>query len=118
MKQFMEQLPSSIVESASIDGAGQFTIFWRIVMPAVKPAWLTLMVFAFQNIWNQNSTGMIFDEQLKTVNVAISSIASGSFVRAGASMAGSLLMMIPPILVFLISQSGVMETMAHSGVKG
>lgn len=118
MKQFMEQLPASVIESASIDGAGQFTILYRIVMPSVKPAWLTLMVFAFQNIWNQNSTGMIFDEQLKTINVAVSSIASGSFVRAGASMAGSLLMMIPPILVFLVSQSGVMETMAYSGVKG
>lgn len=117
MKQFMEQLPISIIESANIDGAGQFTIFWRIVMPAVKPAWLTLMVFAFQNIWNQSSVGMIFDEQLKTVNVAMSNIASGSFIRAGVSMAGSLLLMIPPIIVFMISQSGIMETMAYSGVK-
>ncbi len=118
MKQFMEQLPTSVIESACIDGAGQFTILWKIVMPAVKPAWLTLLVFAFQNIWNQNSTGMIFDEKYKTVNVAMSSIASGSFIRAGVSMAGSLLLMIPPILIFVFSQSGIMETMAHSGVKG
>ena len=117
MKQFMEQLPSSVIESASIDGAGQMTILWRIVMPAVKPAWLTLLVFAFQSIWNQTTDGMIFDEQLKTLPVAISKISTGSFARAGVATAGALLMMIPPIVIFLFSQSGIMETMAHSGVK-
>lgn len=117
MKQFMEQLPISIIESASIDGASQMTILRKIIMPAVKPAWLTLMVFAFQNIWNQSSQGMIFDEELKTVTVAMSNIATGSFIRAGSSMAGGLFLMIPPIIIFIISQSGIMETMAYSGVK-
>ena len=117
MKQFMEQLPTSIIESASIDGASQMTILRKIIMPAVKPAWLTLMVFAFQNIWNQSSQGMIFDEELKTVTVAMSNIATGSFIRAGSSMAGGLFLMIPPIIIFIISQSGIMETMAYSGVK-
>lgn len=117
MKQFMEQLPSSIIESASIDGASQMTIFRKIIMPAVKPAWLTLMVFAFQTFWNQTGGGMIFDEDLKTVNVAISNISSGSFMRAGVSSAGGLFMMIPPIIVFIITQSGIMETMTYSGVK-
>lgn len=117
MKQFMEQLPTSIIESANIDGAGQMTILWKIIMPAVKPAWLTLLVFAFQNIWNQSSQGMIFDEELKTIIVAMNNISTGSFIRAGVSMAGSLFLMIPPILIFMFSQSGIMETMAYSGVK-
>lgn len=117
MKQFMEQLPTSIIESASIDGASQMTILRKIIMPAVKPAWLTLLVFAFQNIWNQSSSGMIFDEELKTVIVAMNNISTGSFIRTGVSMAGSLFLMIPPILIFIFSQSGIMETMAYSGVK-
>lgn len=117
MKQFMEQLPTSVIESASIDGASQMTILRKIIMPMVKPAWLTLLVFAFQNIWNQNSQGMIFDEELKTIIVAMNNVSTGSFIRAGVSMAGSLLLMIPPILIFIFSQSGIMETMAYSGVK-
>ena len=117
MKQFMEQLPTSIIESASIDGASQMTILRKIIMPAVKPAWLTLLVFAFQNIWNQSSSGMIFDEELKNVIVAMNNISTGSFIRTGVSMAGSLFLMIPPILFFIFSQSGIMETMAYSGVK-
>ena len=117
MKQFMEQLPLSIIESASMDGAGQLTILWKIVMPSVKPAWLTLLVFSFQNIWNQSTSGMIFDENLKTLPVVIANISSGNFSRAGVAASGALIMMIPPIAIFLLSQSGIMETMAHSGVK-
>lgn len=118
MKQFMEQVPTALIEAAQLEGAGQFKIFSKVVMPMVKPAWLTLLIFCFQTVWNSNHDSQIFDEQLKVINSAISQVSAGGISRAGAAMAGSLFLMIPPILVFVFSQSSVVETMAHSGVKG
>lgn len=118
MKQFMEQIPTALIEAAEIEGAGHYKIFIRVVMPMVKPAWLTLIIFCFQTVWNSANDSQIFDEQLKVINSAISQVSAGGISRAGAAMAGSLFLMVPPILVFLFSQSGVVETMAHSGVKG
>lgn len=117
MKQFMEQLPDALLESAQLDGAGYFRVLFRIVMPLVKPAWLTLAIFAFQSAWNGANTAYVFDEELKVISSVISQVGSGSIVRQGASMAGSLFMIIPPILVFVFTQSSVIETMAQSGVK-
>lgn len=118
MKQFMEQVPTALIEAAQLEGAGQFKIFSKVVMPMVKPAWLTLLIFCFQTVWNSNHDSQIFDEQLKVINSAISQVSAGGISRAGAAMAGSLFLMIPPILVFVFSQGSVVETMAHSGVKG
>ena len=117
MKQFMEQLPDALLESAQLDGAGYFRVLFRIVMPLVKPAWLTLAIFAFQSAWNGANTAYVFDEELKVISSVISQVGSGSIVRQGASMAGSLFIIIPPILVFVFTQSSVIETMAQSGVK-
>lgn len=118
MKQFMDQVPMALIEAAEIEGAGQFKIFWKVVMPMVKPAWLTLTIFCFQTVWNSAHDQQIFDEQLKVINSAIAQVSAGGIARTGAAMAGSLFLMIPPILVFILSQSSVVETMAHSGVKG
>lgn len=117
MKQFMEQLPDALLESAQLDGAGYFRVLFKIVMPLVKPAWLTLAIFAFQSAWNGANTAYVFDEELKVINSVISQVGTGSIIRQGASMAGSLFMIIPPILVFVFTQSSVIETMAQSGVK-
>ena len=117
MKQFMDQLPTALIESAGIDGASYFRIFTTIVMPTVKPAWMTLLVFAFQNVWNSNPHGVVFDEQLKLLQSAISEIVAAGIARVGVSMAGSLFIMIPPIVIFVVSQNSVIETMAHSGLK-
>ncbi|MFD0712618.1 carbohydrate ABC transporter permease [Paenibacillus sp. GCM10027626] len=117
MKQFMTQIPDSLIEAARIDGASQFAIFWKIVMPSVKPAWLTLVIFSFQAIWNQQGIGVIFDEELKTMPAAINQIVQGGIARTGAAMAGSLFLMTPPIIIFLLTQKSVIETMVHSGIK-
>jgi len=118
MKQFMEQVPSALIESATIDGAGQIRILWSIVMPQVRPAWMTLLVFTFQGVWNQTQGNMVFSEELKLINLAIQQIMSGGTARYGVAMAGSIVLMIPPMLIFLFSQSNVMATMSHSGIKG
>ena len=117
MKQFMTQIPDAMLEAARIDGAREFRIFFRIVMPQVKPAWLTLIIFAFQSAWNQTGGSFIYDEELKVLPTILTQISAGGIARAGVSSATAVLMMIPPIATFLLTQSSVMETMSHSGMK-
>ena len=118
MKQFMEQMvPSSILEAARIDGAGEYRIFWRIVMPMVKPAWLTLIIFEFQALWNIGSSTYIYREDLKTLNYAMSQILAGGVTRVGPASAASVLLMIVPVLLFVFTQSKIVETLATSGMK-
>ena len=117
MKQFMEQIHDSYLEAAKIDGAGEWLIFWKIVMPMVKPAWLTLMVFSVQGLWNMGANMFIYSEKLKTFPYAVSQIIAGGIARAGAGSAVLVVMMIVPILVFIFTQSNIIETMASSGVK-
>ena len=118
MKQFIEQMiPDSMIEAAQIDGASGWTIFIRIIMPIVKPAWLTLIIFSFQNLWNTSGGSVIFNENLKTLPHALSNIVAGGIARTGAAAAVSLIMIVPPVLVFILSQSNVIETMGSSGLK-
>lgn len=119
MKQYMDSsVPDALLEAARIDGASTFRSYWSIVMPIVKPAWMTLLLFAFQNVWAISpSGGTIFSEELKTLPYVMSSIASGGTARAGAAMAASVILMIPPIIVYFISQSNVMESMSSAGIK-
>lgn len=118
MKQFMDQMiPMSILESADIDGASEWMKFWRIVMPMVKPAWLTLMIFSVQSLWATGASPYIYSEQLKTLPYALSQIASGGLARAGVGAAISILLLIFPLVVFIVSQSNIIETMATSGMK-
>ena len=117
MKQFMEGIPMSLIEAAKIDGASQWKIFIRIVMPNVKPAWLTLIIYSFQDLWNAGASIYIHSEQLKSFNYAISQITAGGIKRAGASAAATVIMMLVPITVFVINQSNIIETYGSSGMK-
>ena len=117
MKQFMSTVPDALIEAAKIDGAHQMTIFWRVVMPQVKPAWLTLIIFSFQNLWNTGTNVLIQSEQLKTLSYAINQIVAGGIARAGVGSAVIVVMMIVPIVVFIFTQSNIIETMASSGLK-
>ena len=118
MKQFMEQIPISLIESARLDGASEFRIVFSLVFPNVKPAWLTLAIFTFQAVWNQTGTSFIFDENLKLLPTALNQItASNSMARMGVGMAATVILMLPPIVFFIISQSNVVKTMAFAGIK-
>ena len=118
MKQFMEQIPIAIIESARLDGASEFRIVFSLVFPNVKPAWLTLAIFTFQGMWNTSGSSYIFDEDLKLLPMALSQItASNSLSRMGVGMATTVILMIPPIVFFIISQSNVVKTMAFAGIK-
>lgn len=118
MKQFMDQVPDSLLDAARIDGASEFRVFWQIVLPTVKPAWLTLIILSFQSLWGETGGRFIYSEQLKTLPYAMSQMVSGGIARAGVGAAVGLLMMIVPITVFLINQSNVVETMSTSGMTG
>ncbi len=120
MKQFMEQIPDALLEAAKIDGASEYRVFWTIVMPIVKPAWLTLIIFSLQSLWTNGSVTShkyIYSEQLKTVDYVFGQIASGGLVRTGPVAAVTLLMMSVPIIVFIVTQSNIMQTMSTSGLK-
>lgn len=118
MKQYMDSsIPDTILESARIDGAGVSIMFWKIVMPMVKPAWMTLILFSFRDMWSIVPGGTIFSEELKTLPQVMGSIASGGIARSGSAMAATVILMIPPIIVFAVTQSNVMETMSNSGIK-
>lgn len=118
MKQYMEgYVPDVLIEAAKIDGAGYFRIFWNIVMPTVKPAWLTLMLFGFRDIWNSVPNSTVFTEKIKTLPMITSQIVTGGIARSGSATALTVIMMIPPILVYLISQSNVVEAMTSAGIK-
>ena len=117
MKQFMEQLPDALMESARLDGASEWIIFWKIVMPNVKPAWLTLAIFQFQQMWGNTGALFLRDEQLKPLQFALTQITAGGVARAGAAAAVTLIIAAVPIVFFLICQSNVLETMTTSGMK-
>lgn len=118
MKQFMEPIPTAIIEAARMDGCSEYRIFMNIIMPNVKPAWFTLTIFVFQDVWGNSGQQYIFREDLRTLPVIVSQITAGAGIaRAGASAAGSVFLMIPPIVMFLILESNVVETMASAAIK-
>ena len=117
MKQFMEGLPMSLVEDAMIDGASRWKIFIQIIMPNVKPAWLTLIIFSVQNLWNNKAATFIYSEEKKTLVYALQQIQSGGIARTGQAAAVTVVVMVVPILIFVLSESQILETMASSGLK-
>lgn len=117
MRQFMVGIPMDYIESAKLDGAGEFRIYLTIVMPLVKPAWITLVILNFQSLWNTYGSTTIYREDLKMLSYAINQIAQAGVARTGTLNAVSLIMITVPIAVFIFSQSNVMETMSHSGMK-
>ncbi len=118
MKQFMEGIPMSLIEAAKLDGAGIGRIFMTIILPLVKPAWLTLMIFDIQALWNADAKMYIYSEEKKMLTYALQQISSGNLIaRTGQTAAVMVVTMVVPILAFMLSESQVLETMASSGLK-
>jgi len=118
MKSFMTQIPMELIEAAKIDGKSEFGIFFSIIMPLAKPAWITLIILSFNSLWGNTGGTFIYTESLKPVSFMLSQIISGGIARTGVASAVNLIMLIVPITVFIISQSNVIQTMATSGLKG
>lgn len=117
MRQAISQIPDSMIEAAKVDGAGLMRICWQIVMPNQKPALMTLIIFAFQAAWNIPAGSLIFQEQYKTLPTVAEQAAASGIAKAGVAMAAAVFMLVPPIVVFMLAQRQVIETMAHSGIK-
>ena len=118
MKQNIMLIPDSFIEAAKLDGANEFKIFWKVIMPSVKPAWLTLVLFTFQMMWNNTGVTFVFNESLKVLPTIMNQIAAAGIARAGVGAAASIFLIIPPVVIFILTQSSIIETMSHSGIKG
>ena len=116
-KQYMEGIPDTLLEAARIDGSSEWRIFWQIVMPMSKPAWVRVIIFSVQGLWNSKASNFIFSEDLKTLPYALQQILNGGIARTGVGSAVTVIMMIVPIATFILSQRQIMETMASSGLK-
>jgi len=121
IKQFIDQIPKELLEAAKIDGATNFQIYYKIILPLIKPALATIAIVSFQAIWNDagTSTNYINDESLKTFAFYMSTLttATNSVAGAGMSAASALIMFVPNLVIFIFLQKNVMNTMAHSGIK-
>lgn len=120
IKQFCDQLPVALLEAARIDGATELQIYLKIVMPFLRPAWATLSVFCFTSVWGSAGSSILYTrtETLRTLPTMLATISeSGNLARAGASAAASLIMILPSIIIFIIQQRKMIDTMAHSGIK-
>lgn len=117
LQNFMEMLPDSLIEAAKIDGASYFRTLISIILPVVKPALMTVFIFTFQNLWGNTGGSVLYTENIKPLSYMLSRIASSGIARQGMASAASLLLFIIPVLIFIITQSNVMETMATSGMK-
>ena len=117
MRQSMTQVPDAMIEAAKVDGAGMFRICWQVVMPNQKPALMTVIIFSFQAAWNIQGGTLVFSESLKTLPTVVQQAASAGLARAGVAMAAAVFMLVPPIVIFMLAQRQVIETMAHSGIK-
>lgn len=117
MRQFMNVIPNELLEAAKIDGANEYQIFFKVVMPLVKPAWLTLIILLFQQLWGTDGGAYIFTENLKPLSYALGQIVAGGVARTGTAAAVTVIMLVVPISVFIFNQTKMLETMAHSGLK-
>jgi ABC-type glycerol-3-phosphate transport system permease component len=122
IKQFVDQIPNELIESAQIDGANDITVFAKIVMPVIQPAVATVAILSFQAAWNNTETSTLYmtQETLKTFAFYMTTLTStvgNNVAGQGMAAAAALLMFIPNLVIFIFMQSKVMDTMAHSGIK-
>ena len=121
VKQFTDQVPDSLIEAAIVDGAGYFRVFFKIILPLVRPAIATVAILAFQSVWNNTETSIMFTnkENMRTLTFYMNTLASNTNAVAGQGIAAaaSLIMFLPNLILFICMQSKVMNTMAYSGLK-
>lgn len=119
MRNFIDHMVhDSLLEAARIDGASEFYCYWKIVMPIVKPAWLTLIILSFQQLWGDQGTLFLYSEELKPLPYALNQIMGGGVGRAGVAAAVSVILMVVPITVFVWNQAQIVQTMGTSGITG
>ncbi|MRJ47217.1 carbohydrate ABC transporter permease [Fundicoccus ignavus] len=121
IKQFIDQVPNELIEASLMDGASEWTVYWKVIMPLIKPALATAALLVFQAVWNNIETSQLFmtSDSLRTLAFYLNTFAANTnlVVGQGIAAAASLIMFIPNLVLFIILQSNVMNTMNHSGIK-
>lgn len=122
IKQFMDQIPKDLLEASRMDGAGNWRTYWNIVLPLVKPALVTVAILTFQASWGNAESSSIFmdDESIRTLPFYMNTLVaqSGNIVAgAGLAAVAGLVMFVPNLILFIILQNKVMDSMAHTGIK-
>lgn len=125
LKQFIDGIPDEVLEAARIDGASDWWIYWRIVLPMIQPALATIAILTFQAAWNnaEISTLYINNESLRTLAFYLSTLtttttsAANNVAGQGIAAAAALIMFLPNLIIFIFLQGQVMSTMSHSGLK-
>ena len=123
IKQFVDQVPDSLIEAAYMDGAKEWQIYLKVILPLIKPAIATAAILVFQQVWTnlETSNYYINDDSLKSLafymNTLTSTTTTNTVAGQGVAAAASLIMFLPNLILFCILQKNVMNTMAHSGIK-
>jgi len=123
VKQFIDQIPDSLIEAARIDGAKEFLIYRKIILPIIQPAISTVGILSFQTVWNNMDTSMLYTnkESLRTfafyMNTLANADAGKTIAGQGINAAATLVMFLPNFIIFVVLQSAMMSTVAHSGIK-
>lgn len=121
VKQFVDQVPDSLIEAAYMDGATDFQVYRKVIIPMIKPAIATAAILVFQQVWTNMETSNYYinDDSMKTLTFYMNSLVNVNNTVAGQGMAAaaSLIMFLPNLILFIILQNSVMNTMATSGIK-
>lgn len=121
VKQFVEQVPDSLIEAAYMDGATDFQVYRKVIIPMIKPAIATAAILVFQQVWTNMETSNYYinADSMKTLTFYMNSLvnANNTVAGQGIAAAATLIMFVPNLLLFIILQNNVMNTMAHSGIK-
>jgi multiple sugar transport system permease protein len=119
LRQYMRSIPDSLIEAARIDGAGHFKIFWKIILPLSKPALAALAIFTFQFVWGDFYGPLIIisSPELYTLPLGLALFQQGNRTVWNLVMAGSVLALIPMVVVFFIFQKQFVRGISLSGMK-
>ena len=121
VKQFMDQIPDALIEAARIDGAKDFQIFMKVIMPLSKSSLATVVILTFQAAWNAIEASELYlnADNMKTFAYYMTTLTTtgNDVVGIGQAAAATLIMFIPNLIIFIFMQKNVMSTMAHSGIK-
>ena len=121
VKQFVEQVPDSLIEAAYMDGATDFQVYRKVIIPMIKPAIATASILVFQQVWTNMETSNYYinADSMKTLTFYMNSLvnANNTVSGQGIAAAATLIMFVPNLVLFIILQNKVMNTMAHSGIK-
>jgi len=120
IKQYFMTIPDSYLEAARIDGASEYTIFFRIMLPLAKPVLATQVIFSFRYFWNDFFAPLIYltSQHLKTLPLGMADFATETYTYVGPQMAASFISIVPVMLIFLFAQRYFVEGVAAVGVKG